>query len=63
MYKFEHSLWIYLYLYHKDIAHLVLVFNKVYELTPEILKDYLKWCETDEAKPYLKGGEKYREPH
>lgn len=41
---------------------LVLVsFGHIELFTPEIQKEYLDWCKTNEGKQYLKGGSKYKE--
>ena len=38
--------------YHKDIL-VPLSFGHIELMTDEIWEEYVNWCETDEAKPYL----------
>ena len=59
---FTESLHRFLWRYHRDKYALVTMFGHV-ELLTDIKEEYLKWVKTDEAKPYLKGGELYKEPH
>ena len=40
---------------HKDIYALV-AFGHVELVTDETYEKYLKWCQTEEGKSYLKGG-------
>ncbi len=39
----------------------MLMFGHIEEFTPEIQKEYLEWCKTDEGRSYLKGGANYKE--
>ena len=52
----EHWLWV----NHRDKIGLIL-FGHVELFTPEMNKEYLAWCQTDEGKKYLKGGSEYKE--
>lgn len=36
-------------------------FGHIELFTPDMEKEYLAWCQTDEGKSYLKGGENYKE--
>ena len=45
---------------HRDIYHLIL-FGHIELFTEEMKSEYLSWCQTEEGKKYLKGGECYRE--
>lgn len=60
-YKFTESYHRWLWKYHKDIYGLVVLCGHT-ELVTDFDK-YLEWCKTDEAKPYLEGGELYKEPY
>ena len=62
MYRLTESLKRYLWKLHKEKLSLIL-FGHIEVLTDEIVQDYLEWCQTDEGKQYLKGGEKYKEPY
>lgn len=61
-YKFEESLRQYLWRFHRDIYADITVFGHV-ELLDDIMPDYFEWVKTDEAAPYLKGGEFYKEAY
>ena len=37
----------------------VIMFGHVELFTKEIQEEYLAWCETDEGRKYLEGGEEY----
>ena len=39
----------------------LIMFGHVELLTEEMYAEYLEWCQTDEGKSYLKGGENYKE--
>ena len=54
--SFSHWCWE----FHRDIF-VPLMFGHVEELTPELRREYIEWCKTDEGKKYLKGGECYVE--
>ncbi len=41
---------------------MLITFGHLEEFTDEMAKEYLEWCQTDEGKQYLKGGNKYKEP-
>jgi hypothetical protein len=36
-------------------------FGHIELFTEEMQKEYLEWCQTEEGKRYLKGGDKYKE--
>lgn len=61
-FSFTESLHQFLWRYHRDKYALITSFGHV-ELLTDIQEEYLKWVQTDEAKPYLEGGELYKEPH
>ena len=52
----EHWLWE----NHRDIFALIL-FGHTELFTEEMQREYLAWCQTDDGKQYLKGGNKYDE--
>ena len=54
--SFSHWCWT----FHREIYPL-LMFGHVEELTPDLRREYIDWCNTDEGKRYLKGGDKYEE--
>jgi hypothetical protein len=45
---------------HKDVIALIIM-GHTELFTPEMQKEYLEWCQTDEGKQYLQGGSKYNE--
>ena len=45
---------------HRGIYPLIL-FGHLELFTGEMQSEYLSWCQTEEGKKYLKGGEYYRE--
>lgn len=51
-----------LWKFHREKLPLIL-FGHTELFTPEMAKDYLEWCKTDEGKQYLKGGSKYNPEH
>lgn len=51
------SFW--LFKYHREIYALVL-FGHLEEITDEMYDDYLQWCMTEEAKPYMNQNETSR---
>ena len=61
-FSFTESLHQFLWRYHRDKYVLITLFGHV-ELLSDIQAEYYKWVQTDEAKPYLEGGELYKEPH
>ena len=61
-FSFTESMHQFLWRYHRDKYVLITSFGHV-ELLADIQEEYLKWVQTDEAKPYLEGGELYKEPH
>lgn len=52
------SLATFLFLFHRDIVHLVM-FGHVELITNDIWNEYIEWCKTPEGKSYLKGGSNY----
>lgn len=46
--------------FHRDI-YTLLMFGHTELMTEDLWKEYIKWCQTDEGRQYLKGGSKYRE--
>lgn len=61
-FSFTESMHQFLWRYHRDKYVLITLFGHV-ELLSDIQEEYLKWVQTDEAAPYLEGGELYKEPH
>lgn len=61
-FTYTESLHQFLWRYHRDKYVLITMFGHN-ELLSDIQEEYLKWVQTDEAKPYLEGGELYKEPH
>lgn len=53
MIRLTKSLEFFIIRYHKDIL-VPLSFGHSEVLTEEIWQEYLNWCQTDEAKPYMK---------
>lgn len=52
------------YLWRKDRKLVPLImFGHVELFTPEMQREYLEWCQTDEGRQYLKGGAKYDEEY
>ena len=45
---------------HKELIPRIM-FGHIELFTSEMEQEYLAWCETDEGKSYLKGGENYKE--
>ena len=60
MVKLTQSLSHWLFENHRDIIHLIML-GHIELLTEEMYEEYLKWCQTDDGKQYLKGGSKYKE--
>lgn len=52
MIKMTKSFEVFISRYHKDIL-VPLSFGHIELMTDEIWEEYVNWCETDEAKPYL----------
>lgn len=52
----EHWLWI----NHRETIGLILL-GHTELFTPQMNKEYLEWCQTDEGRKYLKGGSEYKE--
>lgn len=50
----RHWLWV----NHKDILGLVM-FGHIELITEDMWEAYTKWCETEEGRSYLEGGENY----
>ena len=53
----EHWLWI----NHRELLSQIL-FGHTEVLSADLIQEYMTWCETEEGKSYLKGGENYHEP-
>lgn len=62
MVRMTQSFEVWLFTYHKDLIA-PLMFGHTELLTDELAEEYIKWCQTDEGKQYLKGGSKYDEKH
>lgn len=60
MVKLTQSLQHWLWENHRDKLHLILL-GHVELLTKDMQKEYIEWCQTDEGKRYLKGGDMYKE--
>ena len=60
MVRLTQSLYHWLWENHKDKVALIM-FGHTELFTPEMQEEYLKWCETEDGKQYLKGGSKYKE--
>ena len=58
MVKLTYSLRHWLIKNHPDILPLVL-FGHVETLTAKVRQEYLNWCQSDEGKRYLVGGDLY----
>lgn len=62
-FSYTESLHQFLWRYHRDIYALVIMFGHNELLDKDLSKEYFAWIQTDEAKPYLEGGELYKDPH
>lgn len=60
MVKLTQSLKHWLFENHRDKL-VSIMFGHVELFTPEMEREYLAWCQTDDGKQYLKGGSKYEE--
>ena len=60
MVRLTQSLSHWLFVNHPKELSLIM-FGHVELLTEEMYAEYLDWCQTDEGKSYLKGGENYKE--
>ena len=60
MVKMTCSLKHWLWMNHREKFPLI-GFGHLELFTEEMQKEYLEWCQTDEGKRYLKGGDKYEE--
>lgn len=60
MVKLTQSMRAFLWKFHRDIIHLVML-GHTEEVTVEIYDEYIKWLQTDEGRSYLRGGENYKE--
>jgi hypothetical protein len=48
------------WLWKKDPNLVALIsFGHLEVLTPEMYREYIEWCQTEEGRQYLKGGSKY----
>lgn len=45
---------------HRELISPIM-FGHLELFTPEMQRQYLEWCQTDEGRQYLKGGSKYKE--
>lgn len=45
---------------HKDKVALIM-FGHIELFTEDMQREYIKWCNTDEGKKWLQGGENYKE--
>lgn len=60
MVKLTQSLEHWLWENHKELIPLIM-FGHLELFTPEMQKEYLEWCKTEEGRSYLKGGSNYDE--
>lgn len=60
MVRLTQSLQAWLLKNHADKLPLIML-GHIELFTPEMEREYLSWCMTDEGKQYLKGGSKYKE--
>lgn len=60
MIQLTQSLRRWLFINYPDKLPLIM-FGHIEEFTEEMRRNYLKWCETEEGRSYLKGGSKYKE--
>lgn len=60
MVKLTQSLKHWLFKNHKDKLGLIML-GHIELFTEEMNEEYIKWCQTEEGKQYLKGGSKYKE--
>lgn len=58
MVKLTKSLRHWLFKNHADLIPLIM-FGHVELFTEEMQKEYLAWCQTEDGKRYLKGGDLY----
>ena len=59
MVKLTQSLQQWLFQNHPDLIALI-TFGHTELFTPDMQREYLAWCRTDEGKKYLKGGSEYK---
>ena len=62
MIRFTQSLAHWLIENHKDKMVLIAL-GHVELFTPEMEREYIEWCKTDDGRQYLKGGSKYDEEY
>lgn len=60
MVKLTYSMQKWLWDNHRELITPIL-FGHLELFTPDMEKEYLAWCQTDEGKSYLKGGANYKE--
>lgn len=60
MLKLTQSLQHWLFTNHPKKLPLIM-FGRLELFTDEMYAEYLRWCQTDEGRQYLKGGSKYVE--
>ena len=62
MVKLTQSLAVWLHKNDPKTMALILL-GHVELFTPEMQREYIEWCQTDEGRQYLKGGSKYDEEY
>ena len=62
MVKLTQSLAVWLHANHPETMALIML-GHVELFTPEMQREYVEWCQTDDGKQYLKGGSKYDEEY
>lgn len=60
MVKLTYSMQKWLWDNHRELIAPIM-FGHIELFTPDMGKEYLAWCQTDEGKSYLKGGANYKE--
>lgn len=60
MVKLTRSMQKWLWDNHRELVAPIM-FGHIELFTPDMEKEYLAWCQTDEGKSYLKGGANYKE--
>ena len=60
MVKLTQSLKHWLFVNHRELLPLIIL-GHVELFTQEMKDKYLEWCQTEEGKQYLKGGNEYKE--
>lgn len=61
MVRLTESLKQFLSKFHIEILPLIML-GHTELFDDDMQEEYVKWCQTDEGRQYLKGGSKYKEP-